>query len=138
MATLLFSIYQAYIGFTQNKTFSKSDNSLRHWTATIAHIQLIIGIILYIKSPITKYFWSNFSEAIHDTDTAFFGFVHILLMIVSVVLLTVGSALAKRKRTDKEKYKTMLSWFSITLLIILIAIPWPFSPFPNRPYLRTF
>jgi hypothetical protein len=59
-------------------------------------------------------------------------------MITSVVLVTIGSALAKRRPTDKEKYKTMLIWFSITISIIFIAIPWPFSPFANRPYFRSF
>jgi hypothetical protein len=138
LATLLTSIYRAYIGFSQNKSFSKSDNTLRHWTATVAHIQLIIGILLYIKSPIIKYFWGNFNEAIKYMDTSFFGLYHILLMILSVVLVTIGSALAKRNKTDKEKYKTVLVWFSISLIIIIIAIPWPFSPFANRPYIRTF
>jgi cbb3-type cytochrome oxidase subunit 3 len=30
----------------------------------------------------------------------------------------------------------MLVWFTIALIIIFIAIPWPFSPFANRPYFR--
>jgi cytochrome bd-type quinol oxidase subunit 2 len=136
LTTLLISICRAYAGFIQNKSFSKSDNALRHWTATVAHIQLIIGILLYIKSPVIKYFFGNINEALKDMDTSFFGLYHILLMILSVVLVTIGSALAKRKKTDKEKYKTMLVWFSISLLIIFIAIPWPFSPFANRPYIR--
>jgi hypothetical protein len=59
-------------------------------------------------------------------------------MILSVVLVTIGSALAKRKQTDREKFKTILIWFSIVLSVIFIAIPWPFSPFANRAYLRTF
>jgi hypothetical protein len=138
LATLLISICRAYIGFNQNKTFSKSDNALRHWTATVAHLQLITGILLYIKSPVIKYFWGNFNEAVKYTDTSFFGLYHIVLMILSVVLVTIGSALAKRKNTDNEKYKTMLVWFSVSLIIIFIAIPWPFSPFTNRPYIRTF
>jgi len=37
---------------------------------------------------------------------------------------------------DKEKFKIMLLWYGIALIIILIAIPWPFSPLANRPYLR--
>jgi hypothetical protein len=138
LGTLATSIYRAYIGFSNNKTFSKVDNSLRHWTATTAHIQLIIGIILYTKSPIIKYFWSNFYASIKSMDTSFFGLYHISLMLLSVVLVTIGSALTKRKNTDKEKYRTMLVWFSVTLLIIFIAIPWSFSPLANRPYLRTF
>jgi hypothetical protein len=138
LGSLLLAIYKAYTGYKQNKPFSKADDSIRHWTATIAHTQLIIGIILYIKSPIVQYFWSNFSDAIKYFDAAFFGLYHFLLMLTSVVLITIGSALAKRKPTDKEKFRTMLFWFGLTLLIIFIAIPWPFSPLANRPYYRTF
>jgi hypothetical protein len=138
LGTLVVSIYRAFIGLSRNKTFSKVDNSLRHWTATTAHIQLIIGIILYTKSPLIKYFWSNFNATIHVWEVSFFGIIHSLLMITSVVLVTIGSALTKRKKTDREQYKTMLIWFCAALFIIFIAIPWPFSPLANRPYLRTF
>jgi Type IV secretion system pilin len=136
LASLLYAIYRAYKGYTSNAKFSKTDNSIRHWTATIAHIQLVIGITLYTQSPIIKYFWKNFNEAIHNIDTAFFGLLHIILMLIAIILITIGSALSKRKTTDKEKYKTMLVWFSISLIIIFIAIPWPFSPLANRPYFR--
>jgi uncharacterized membrane protein YesL len=133
---LVVSIIVAYFGITKNKVFSKKANFLRHWTATIAHIQLIIGIIIYTQSPITKYFWKNFKVAFHNIDVVFFGLVHIFLMLTAIVLITVGSALAKRKPTDAQKYKTMLFWFSVSLVIIFIAIPWPFSPFVTRPYFR--
>lgn len=136
LASLLYAIYRAYKGYTSNAQFSKTDNSTRHWTATISHIQLVIGITLYTQSPIIKYFWNNFNEAIHNLDTAFFGLLHIILMLTAIILITIGSALSKRKITDKEKFKTMLVWFSISLIIIFIAIPWPFSPLANRPYFR--
>lgn len=138
LSSLLLAIFKAYTGYFQNRPFTKSDNAIRHWTATIAHIQLIIGIILYIKSPVTQGFWSNFSESIKNMDVAFFGLYHFLLMIISVIFATVGSALAKRKPTDKEKFKTMLIWFGLTLFIIFSAIPWSFSPLANRPYFRSF
>ena len=136
LASLLYAIYRAYKGYTSNVQFSKTDNTVRHWTATIAHIQLLIGITLYTQSPIIKYFWNNFNEAIHNLDSAFFGLLHIVLMLTAIILITIGSALSKRKTTDKEKFKTMLVWFSVSLIIIFIAIPWPFSPFANRPYFR--
>lgn len=134
LISLLYSIYRAYKGYSSNTVFSKIDNGVRHWTATICHLQLTLGIILYTQSHIVKYFWHNMKEA--DWDTAFFGVIHMLMMLVAIVLITIGSAKAKRMPTDKEKFKTMLLWFSIGLLIILIAIPWPFSPLANRPYFR--
>ncbi|AZB23413.1 hypothetical protein EG339_01615 [Chryseobacterium bernardetii] len=136
LASIVYAIYRAYRGYSSNAQFSKTDNAVRHWTATIAHIQLLIGIILYTQSPIIKYFWQNFNEAIPNLDLAFFGLLHLILMLTAIILITIGSALSKRKTTDKEKFKTMLVWFSVSLIIIFIAIPWPFSPLANRPYFR--
>lgn len=130
---LLYSIIRAYRGFFFSKQFSKADNSARHWTATVTHIQLVLGILLYSRSPIIKYFWKNFDKAIKSFDLLFFGLIHISLMLFSIILVTIGSSISKRKTTDKEKFKIILIYFIIALVLILIAIPWPFSPFANRP-----
>lgn len=136
LASLAYTTYRACKGYTTNAVYTKTDNAARHWTATIAHIQLVIGIIFYSQSPVIKYFWSNTKEAVHHIDTLFFGLIHMVLMLTAISFITVGSALAKRKATDPEKFKTMLLWYSISLLIIFIAIPWPFSPLTARPYFR--
>lgn len=136
LVSLIYSIYRAYKGYSSKLSFTKKDELVRHWTATIAHIQLIFGILIYVQSPITRYLWSNFKEGIQNKDTIFFGLIHIVLMLIAIVLITIGSALAKRKLSDASKFKTILVWFSIALIIIFIAIPWPFSPLANRPYFR--
>lgn len=136
LLSLIYSIWIAFRGYFLQKKFGKREDSIRHRTATIAHIQLALGIILYSKSPIVQYFWKNFSKAKASTDLLFFGLIHISLMLASVVLITVGSALAKRKETDREKFRTMLIWYLSAFTLICIAIPWPFSPFANRPYFR--
>lgn len=138
LASLIFALCRAYQGLKANKSFTKTDDSVRHWTATIAHIQLTIGSVLYFTSPLIKYFFANFKEQIKNMDLAFFGLAHILLMTIAIVVITIGSAVAKRKASDKEKFRTILIWFSVALLIIFISIPWPFSPFANRPLIRTF
>ncbi|WP_080779170.1 hypothetical protein [Chryseobacterium phocaeense] len=136
LLSLVYAIWRSCRGYFYHKIFTKTDNGVRHWTATIAHVQLILGILLYTKSPIVKYFWKNFSEAKASLDLLFFGLIHILLMITAVVLITIGSAFAKRKNTDSEKFKTMLICFAMALAVIFMAVPWPFSPFVNRPYFR--
>lgn len=136
LVSLFYSIFIAYRGYSQKLSFTKKDNLLRHWTATIAHIQLLFGILVYLQSPIVKYFWRNYKEEFQNLDASFFGIIHIFLMLVAIIFITIGSALAKRKTIDEQKFKTMLVWFSIALVIIFIAIPWPFSPLANRPYFR--
>ena len=64
LISLLIALYRAYRGYFKDLSFSKTDNAIRHWTATITHIQLVIGILLYSQSPIIKYFWQNFENAI--------------------------------------------------------------------------
>lgn len=132
---LLLAVGKSWIGFRQNRKFTVLDNNIRHWTATIAHIQLVVGIILYIKSPLVAFFWKQTTP---PTEFSFFSIYHAIIMFVAIITLTVGSALAKRKQTDQEKFKTILLWFTICLILIFIAIPWPFSPFVHRPYFRPF
>ncbi len=132
--SLAYSIYRAWQGYRKLLSFTKTDNALRHWTATIAHTQLLIGIVLYSQSPMVKYFNSGVGDM--QGEPVFFGLIHILLMLASIVILTIGSAKAKRKTTDSEKFKTMLTYFSIAAIVIFIAIPWPFSPLAHRPLIR--
>lgn len=138
LLSLMYAIFRAYRGYITQSSFSYLDNKVRHWTATIAHIQLTTGMFVYIKSPIIKYFFSDFKNLISNWDLSFFGLFHFVLMISAIVIITIGSAKAKRKKADFEKYKTMLVYFSIALFIIIIAVPWPFSPLANRPYIRAF
>ena len=136
LASLIFAIFRAYRGWLLRNTFTRFDHSIRHWTATIAHMQLIFGLWLYFISPITDYFLNNFKDAVHQRDFRFFGMEHSLMMMIGIVTITIGSASAKRQPTDREKFKTMALWFTAGILIILSSIPWAFSPFTSRPYFR--
>ena len=138
LACLLYTTVRAYQGWLTNQVFSRRDNFMRHTTATIIQIQLVIGLWLYFLSPIVHYFLHNFKEAVHQREIRFFGMEHITMMVISVALITVGSMKAKRKVTDQAKFKTMAIWFTVVLIIIFLSIPWQFSPFTARPYFRSF
>lgn len=136
VVTLLYAVYRAYMGYKGSRLFSKTDNFIRHTTATIAHIQLIVGILLYSKSPVVKHFLIHPQNSEGSLEPLFFGVLHITAMLVAIVLITVGSSLAKRKDADVEKFKTMFWWFCAAVILIFIAIPWPFSPLAQRPFIR--
>lgn len=138
LASLLFAIYRGYKGWLTNKPFSKFDNSIRHWTATIAHIQLTAGISLYFISPLIDYFLHHYKDAVYQRQIRFFGMEHSVMMIIAIIIITIGSMKAKRMPANKRKFKAMAIWFTIALIIILISIPWPFSTIAGRPYFRAF
>lgn len=138
LASLLYALYRAYRGWRGHRPFTKHDDLVRHTTATIAHIQLTLGLTLYFISPIVDYFVHHFKEAVHERQIRFFGMEHITMMLIAIALISVGSAKAKRKTTDRDKFKTMAIWFTIGLLVIVSSIPWAFSPLTSRPYFRGF
>jgi cell division protein FtsW (lipid II flippase) len=133
LATLLHCIYRALRGYRGKAEFSQRDNAFRHWTATAVQVQMMIGFVLYFNSPFVSAYRNGSST---DGDSSFFAVVHLALMFLAVTIISIGSAMAKRRPADQQKYQTMLIWFAIGLMIILIAIPWPFSPFAQRPYFR--
>lgn len=138
LISLLFAIWRAYRGWLANKPFTLSDNRTRIVTATIAHIQLVLGVWLYFISPVVAYFLHNFSSAVHQRQIRFFGMEHVTMMLTAIIIITLGSAKAKRATDDKEKFRIMAVWFTISLVIILSSIPWSFSPLTSRPNFRPF
>lgn len=138
LISLLIAIYRAWSGWKHHKPFSKFDNTIRHTTATIAQVQMLLGIALYCISPTVRYFLHYFKDAVHQREIRFFGMEHITMMLVAVILITIGSMRAKRQKDDIQKFRTMAIWYTIALLIIFISIPWQFSPFTSRPYFRSF
>ncbi|MEL7124028.1 MAG: hypothetical protein AAFO07_31610 [Bacteroidota bacterium] len=138
LIALILTIGQALIGYSKKKNFLKRNNLFRHGTATLFHIQLIIGVLLLVKSPIVQYFWRDFKSGIENIELLFFGLWHPFLMLISIVVITIGSAKAKRETEDTKKFKTILIWYSIGLIILFLAIPWSFSPFVSRPNFRAF
>lgn len=134
LLTLIIAIYRGVYGALTKKEFSSFDNKIRHYTATVAHIQLIIGLCLYFVSPVINYFLSNCKDVLHVSEIRFFGMEHSIMMILAIVIITIGSM--RTKRALEKKHKSMAIWYAIALLIILISIPWPFSPMASRPFLR--
>lgn len=136
LISLLYALFRAYKGWFTGVAFSVSDDKVRHITATIAHVQLLIGFVLYWLSPLGIYFRNHFREAVSQREIRFFGMEHPAMMFVAVVVISIGSSLAKRRPVARQQFKTMALWFSFALLIILLSVPWPFSPLANRPYFR--
>lgn len=134
----LITIYRSWRGWKGRKAFLSIDNTLRSITVTLAHIQMVIGVWLYFKSPFVDYFYHNFSAAVKDRTARFFGMEHIFMMILAVTFITIGGSKARRRQKPEEKFKAMAVWFTIALVILFLSVPWPFSPFTARPWIRWF
>jgi hypothetical protein len=54
-------------------------------------------------------------------------------MIIAVILITLAHGMAKKPLPDTTKYRRAFWLFVIALLMILVAVPWPFRDGIARP-----
>ncbi|WP_375446432.1 hypothetical protein [uncultured Fibrella sp.] len=138
LGSLVAVLASTYSGLLRLRPYSPVDQLLRVVATSIAHTQLLIGIYLYTISPLIRYYWPNRATSGDSPELSFFALIHSSMMLTAVILMTVGSSKAKRQTDAKQQFTTTAVYFTIGLLLILLAIPWPFSPLAARPWFRTF
>ncbi|TRX48584.1 cytochrome B [Fulvivirga sp. M361] len=123
LASLLFAIFNA-LGKTNGSTpFTEKDKKLGLFALIFTHTQFLIGLVLYSISP--KVVFSGAS--MKDSVLRFFLVEHILIMLIAVVLITIGYSKSKKAQDNGKKFKLVLIFYLIGLVIMLAGIPWPFQ-----------
>lgn len=122
LAGLLISFVVALAGWLGNKTFTDKDRKMGLLGLIPAHLQWVIGIVLYFVSP------NGISRAtegfMKDSGSRLYVLEHPLMMIIAVVLITIGYSKAKRQLNSGNGFKTMAIFYGLALVLILSRIPW--------------
>ena len=89
----------------------------------IVHIQILIGVFLYILSPLGV---SNFSKvSMGHKISRFYIVEHPIGMIIAAILITIGYKVIKNtKLSDKSKYTRLSIYYTLGFGIIAYLIPW--------------
>lgn len=103
-------------------TYTNKDKKKALFGLIFTHLQFLIGLVLYFISPKVVFAASSMKAAI----PRFYLVEHMSMMLIAAVLITIGYSRAKRINMDGKKFKSILIYYAIGLLIILAAIPWPF------------
>ena len=133
---LVLNLAFIYHGFITNKRYSKVDRYLAGTTVSLVHTQFLVGLFVFINSPIITAFFENIGSHMKNPELRFFGVEHTITMILAIVLITIGSSLCRREKVDNLKFKKLLIYFSLAFVLIMISIPWEFSPYIQRPLFR--
>lgn len=121
---LLISIFQA---FAKNSGLKKT--SL--WLMIAAHTTLILGVSQWMigELGIKMIQQAGFSTVMKDSALRFFAVEHFAGMLIGIILITLARGKAKT-----ENYKVASWLYVISLIIILVTIPWPFREGIGRPW----
>jgi uncharacterized protein (DUF486 family) len=137
---LLFGIWtliSAISGLAGRKNYTTAGGRTNFFFMLSMDIQLLIGLALYFTGA-----WfdrlKHLADNMKDPMLRFFTMEHGLLMIIAWILVHAGRISVKKAVTPQSKFKKTLIYFGIALLLILIAIPWPFREAVARPWFRGF
>lgn len=114
-ALLVIAVINALVGWFGKKSYTDGNRKLNLFTLISAHIQLLIGLVLYYLSPITK-------GIMADPFFRYWKVEHISMMILAIVLITVGNSRSKKAKTDEAKHKSIAIFFGLGFIIVAAAI----------------
>ena len=118
---LIVAVIVAIMGLTGNKAFTEKTRKIALIAFIGSHIQLLLGLVLMFTSGKV-----NLGKMMASDQLRFFTLEHPFMMIIAIALITLGYMKSKRAESDNGKYKALAVYYGIALLLILIAIPWPF------------
>ncbi len=122
LALLLVAIFNAIANLKSGK-YEKKDKMINLFTMIFLHIQLLIGLVLYFTSDKVQFVEGMMADA----SLRFFDVEHISLMILGILLITLGRKKAEKNPLPEMKHKLILRYYVLGLILIFIAIPWPFT-----------
>ncbi len=128
LALLILSIVKAYTGWHNQRAFTPADRRVWLFTLIASHITLLIGLYQWLwgRYGFLKITVPQGESVMTNSFFRFFWVEHPLFMLLAVALITLGNGMAKKNLPDTAKFKRAFWLFVVALLMILVAIPWPF------------
>ena len=105
---------------SSKKEFTAKDRKIALFGLIGAHIQLLVGLILYFVSPLGHALLGEMKDA----DARLTSLEHPLINIIAIILITIGWSKHKKGETGTAKFKSIAIFYGIGLLLILSRIPW--------------
>ncbi|PYR76133.1 MAG: hypothetical protein DMF87_18830 [Acidobacteria bacterium] len=139
LITGLVAWVRAIGGKTGNRPWTPKDELWGLLLTISADLQLLVGLVLYIfLSPITRLGVRNFAAAMQSDAARFFTVEHPAAMIITIALIHVARVKIRKAGDPQRKHRIAVVMFGIAMILIVIAIPWPFMPppFVSRPLLH--
>lgn len=137
---LLFGVWtliSAISGLAGKRDYTSADGKSNFFFMLGMDIQFLIGLILYFNGVWFERL-KHLGDNMKDPMLRFFTMEHGLLMIIAWILVHAGRISVKKAATSNAKFKKTLIYFGIALVLILVAIPWPFREALARPWFRWF
>ncbi len=124
---LVIAVINALSGWLGKKPYTEGNRKLNVFTLISAHIQFLMGLVLFFLSPLTKL---PMSEAVGR----YFKAEHTSMMLIAIILITIGNAKSKKLAEAVAKHRTIAIFFGLALVIIIVSIWMMTRAVPGRTF----
>jgi membrane protein DedA with SNARE-associated domain len=112
------AILRAFAGWFGKKAYSNGNRKFNLFTMISVHTQILLGLILYFLSPNVKFA----GGVMKDATARYWTVEHISMMIIAMILITIGHSKSKKAVLPEAKHKAIAVFYSLAIVIIVIAI----------------
>lgn len=125
LMVLVVATFNAISKYFGNKEFEAKDFRISLFALITMHIQLLLGIVLYLASDYFSIISDlGMGEVMKNAVLRSNIIEHPTTMILAVVLVTVGYSKHKKKLVSKPKFKLLAIFYTLALILVLAKIPW--------------
>jgi hypothetical protein len=117
------AVINAIVGASSRRAFKANDRKLSLFALVAAHIQFVLGIILYFTSPNGYQKIKTAGMSGMNAYDRLLALEHPLINLIAIILITVGWSKHKKAVGD-SKFKNIAIFYGLGLLLLLSRIPW--------------
>lgn len=131
------ALYQAIKGAKHKTPFEKKHRLAALLFAHSLTASFVTGVAFYfLNVGPAAFFLADPATGISEKRYRFFGLEHSVLMVAALALAHIAAATYKKPLEDRAKHRRTLKLVTASLILILVAIPWPFREEVARPLFR--
>lgn len=123
LLSLIIVIVLMLVGALTGRDFTEKDRKIAMIAFIFAHVQLLVGLILYFVSPLGFSLLTS-GEAMSDPAARLTALEHPLINIIAIIVISVGYIRAKKMTVSRSRFRSIYMMYAIGLLLILSRIPW--------------
>jgi hypothetical protein len=120
----LVAVAKMLAGYIKSAQWTIADRRAGLFFTIALDIQFLIGIVLYMTSPLVRNARADMAGAMHVSNIRFFVVEHPALMTAALVIAHVGSVMARQAPADRSKFARGLAFYGLSLVLIAVGIPW--------------
>ncbi len=123
LAAAIYALIRMYRGWLGKRSWQDSDRKAGFYFSLAYDIQVLLGVILTIVSPLVTVILNAPQQAMQVDDLRMVV-EHIPLMVIGLIAIHLTSVISKRAESDLGKFRRAAIGYSLAFLVTLLAIPW--------------